>query len=217
MSGQKHQVLSEEANIHSPLWSPDGKWIVYAEHPDTIQHDSSKTFIIDAENQGSSRQVGVGFPSRWLDQTSFLTTNPKGTWIYMINGNTPKRFFRDSTEAFPVLDGQYIIYSDVIPSRTPGVWIVPASSSEQTSMEPKQLITSLGFTDYNASTKSLYYASPQNDLRRILLPGGQEEVIRGTFPNLRLATQFSIDPDGKQIVYLDAKTVRKMVMIDNFH
>ena len=129
----------------------------------------------------------------------------------------PKRFFRDSTYAFPVLDGQYIVYSDVIPSRIAGVWIVPVSSSGKNSAEPKQLIKSLGSAGYSAITKSLYYTSPQNDLRQVFLPGGKEEIIRGTFPNLRLTTDFTISTDGKQIVYLDAKTVRKMVMIDNFH
>ncbi len=216
-SSQKNQLLSEEANIHEPRWSPDGKWIVFAEHPDTVQHDSSKTYIIDAENQGSSRQIGIGFPSRWIDNVSFLTTNPTGTWLCTIDGAVPKRFFRDSTFAFPVLDGQYIVYSDVIPSRMPGVWMVSASSLGKSSSEPKQLIKSLGANDYNAITKSLYYTSTQNDLRRILLPGGKEEIVREAFPNLRLGTSFSLSLDGKQIVYLDAKNVRKMVMIDNFH
>ena len=214
-TGQKSQLLSEEANIHSPLWSTDGKWIVYAEHPDSIQHDSSKTYIIDTENQGSSRQIGAGLPMEWIDNTSFLTYYSMSTWLCTIDGNPPKRFFRDSTSAMPVLNGQYVIYSYVILGRMPGIWIEPASGS--VSAQRKQLIKSLGWRIYDATTKSLYYASPQNDLRRVFIPGGKEEIVHGTFPHLRPDTEFSISTDGKQIVYLDAKTVRKMVMIENFH
>jgi dipeptidyl aminopeptidase/acylaminoacyl peptidase len=216
-SRQKTQILSEEMNIHGPIWSPDGKWIVYAEHSDTVMHDSSKTYIIDAENQGSSRQIGVGFPVKWLDNQSFLTWNPNGTWLCTIDGTPVKRFLRDSTNALPVLDGQYILYTDVIPSRKPGVWIEPASSSGKSHSEARKVINSLGWWMYDSVSRSVYYTSPQNDLRRVTLPDGKEEIIRGTFPNLRPVNSFSISADGKQITYLDSKDIRKLVMIENFH
>lgn len=216
-SRQKTQLLSEEANIHSPIWSPDGKWIVYAAHPDTVVHDSSKTYIIDVENQGSVREIGMGFPSAWIDNTSFLATNPTGTLLCTIDGAPPKRFFRDSTYAQPVLDGKYILYSDVIPSRKPGVWIEPVSSSDKLPSEARQVIKSLGFSVYDPITRSVYYTSTQNDLRRVSLPDGKEEIIRGTFPSLRLGTTFSISADGKQITYIDSKQISKLVMIENFH
>jgi len=216
-SRQKTQLLSEETNIHSPIWSPDGKWIIYGAHADTIQHDSSKTYIIDAENQGSSRQIGVGLPVKWLDKQSFLTWNPSGTWLCTIDGAPIKRFLRDSINAIPVLDGQYILYTDVIPSRRPGVWIEPTSSSGKSHSEAREVIKSLGWWMYDSVSRSLYYTSPQNDLRRVFLPGGKEEIVRGTFPNLRVGTTFSISAGGKQITYLDSKDIRKLVMIENFH
>jgi serine/threonine protein kinase len=216
-SRQRTQLLSEETNIHSPLWSPDGKWIVYGAHPDTLSHDSSKTYIIDAENQGSVRQIGVGFPSVWIDNTSFLTTNLLGTWLCTIDGAPVKRFFRDSTFAQPVLDGTYILYSDVNPSRRAGIWLEPASSSGKSSSEDRQVIKSLGSIVYDPISRSVYHTSPENDLRRVSLPDGKEEIVRGTFPNLRLTTSFSISTDGKQITYLDSKRISKLVMIENFH
>jgi Tol biopolymer transport system component len=216
-SRQKTQLISEETNIHSPVWSPDGKWIVYAAHPDTLAHDSSKTYVIDAENQGSARQIGMGLPSIWIDNKSFLTTNLMGTWICTIDGAPIKRFFRDSTYAQPVLDGRYILYSDVIPSRRPGMWIEPVSSSGKPDSQAKEVIKSLGSVQYEPNTRSVYYTSPQNDLRRVFLPDGKEEIIRGTFPNLRLGYSFSISADGKNITYLDSKNVRKLIMIENFH
>ncbi len=216
-SSQRTQLLSEETNFHSPIWSPDGKWIVYAAHPDTMLHDSSKTYIIDAENQGSSRQIGVGLPLKWLDNQSFLTFNPRGTWLCRIDGAPARRFFRDSTFAIPVLDGQYVLYNDANPSRKPGVWIEPASSSGKLHSESRQVIKSLGYWVYDSVSRSVYYTSLQNDLRRISLPDGKEEIIQGTFPNFRLGNTFSISPDGKQIIYLDAKAISKLVMIENFH
>ncbi len=211
---QKTQLISEETNIHSPIWSPDGKWIAYAAHPDSVNHDSMKTYIIDAESQGSPRQVGAGEPRVWIDNMSFLTGREAGNWVCTIEGAPMTRFFRDSTYAQPVLEGKYIIYSDALPTRSPGIWIEPVSTSGIIS-QPKQLIKSLGGIVYDPSMRSLYYSSTQNDLRRISLPDGKEEIVHGTFPNLRVSSSLSVSPDGKFIAYLDDRTTRKLTMVEN--
>jgi hypothetical protein len=55
-------------------------------------------------------------------------------------------------------------------------------------------------------------------LRRISIPSGKEEIIRGVFPGLNPTfyhSTFDISYDGKEIVYTDARYNSKLIMIDN--
>jgi dipeptidyl aminopeptidase/acylaminoacyl peptidase len=214
--GEKNVLLTEEGNVHEPRWSPDGRWIAYAAHRDTIPHDSSRTYLIEVENPGTPREIGWGLPSQWLDDRTLLTQNASGTWTCSIDGSPSKRFFRDSTYAIPVLRGTYILYTDVIPSRKAGVWIEQVSGSGKSPAEPRQLITSLSSYQYDPAGGCVYYMSPQNSLHRVRIPEGKDEVVQGNFPNLRRETSFSLSPDGKSLTYLDSRTIGKMVMIDDF-
>lgn len=212
--GQRKNVLfTEEGNVHEPAWSPDGRWIAYSSHRDTVAHDSSRTYIIEAENPGAPREVGRGLPSYWLDNETFLTQNTAGTWVVRVDGSAPTRFFRDSTHAVPVLGGAYIVYTDVVPSRKAGVWIEPSREPGRS----RQLIKSLSSYRYDPAGGFVYYMSPQNALHRVRIPDGKDDIVRGTFTSLRRGAAFSLSPDGKTITYLDSRTVGKLVMIDDFH
>jgi hypothetical protein len=116
-----------------------------------------------------------------------------------------------------VLQGSYILYTDVIPSRKPGVWIEPAPGPGGTPAEPRALIRSLSFYQYDPAGGFVYYMSPQNSLRRVKLPKGTDEAVQGSFTNLRRETTFSVSPDGKSLTYLHSRTTGKMVMIEDFH
>jgi eukaryotic-like serine/threonine-protein kinase len=213
----KTQLMSEEGHLHSPAWSPDGKWIVYAAHRDTIPHDSAKTYIVDAENPGSPRQVGVGLPRTWLNERSFITWNSAGSWICTIDGAPPKKFFRDSTNAEPVLDGEYVLYTNVIPTRGPGIWLDIAPGSAKPRSEPRQLIKSLAYHWYVPTLKSVYYQTAQGELRRLRLPDGEDQRVEGSLPGFTIQSLFKISSDGQRIAYLDTRNVSKLMLIDNFH
>ncbi len=213
-TGSKDQLLSETANIHSPRWSPDGRWIAYGAHADSVPHDSTAAWIIDTENQSPPRLVGSGVPTVWIDDRSFLTSRLTGTWVCTIDGAQIKRFFRDSVDAEPILNGTYILYSDVILSRKPGLWIEPAPGRPKE--EPRELIKSLTSSYYEASTGHLYYITPQNTLRRMLLPAGKDEIVPGSFPDLTVSANLRVSPDGKRILWLDENRSTKLVLIENF-
>ncbi len=211
----KNQLISEEMNIHSPKWSPDGKWVAFAAHPDTIAHDSSKMYLIDAENPGTPRQIGSGFPERWLSNTSILTSYRVGRLIRYIDGRTTTRFFSDSLLAEPILDGKYVLYTNYFYSKNPGVWLEPAPGAGMPPSEPRQLVKSLSNYQYDPVAKILYYVNPQNELHSVSLPDGKDQRIRGSFAELSINNPFSISADGRQITYLDSKQVSKLMLIDN--
>jgi serine/threonine protein kinase len=213
----KRQLMSEEARIHSLIWSPDGKSVVFAMHPDSIPHDSARTFVVDADNPGSPRQIGVGFPITWVRDRSFLTRFGTGTWICTLEGAPPTRYFRDSTLAEPVLNGEYVLYSGLPQTRKPGLWIERAPGSSTPRSEPKELATSAAHYSYDAVSKSVYYMNPQNELHRVSLPDGNDEKVQESFPGFGSQSKFNLSPDGMRIIYLDTRSVCKLMLIENFH
>jgi Tol biopolymer transport system component/predicted Ser/Thr protein kinase len=196
-TGKRTVLMSDDEPFHRPKWSPDGRWIAYASHPDSVNHDSSATYIIDANNPGSPRKIGTGQPSSWIDGRTLLTEKPYGTRLLTIDGADEKMYFRDSTYAFPVLGGTHAVTRDVIVGRDPGIWIEKNPSPGKADPGRRLLIKNLANPAYCDATASLYYVTPQSEVHRILLPGGNETVVVGSYPNL------------------DQKNVRKMVMIDN--
>jgi Tol biopolymer transport system component len=215
--GGKTVLLTGDGNVHEPLWSSSGRWIAYAAHADTIPHDSSRTYLIEVDNPDTPREIGRGIPSKWLDERTVLTQNASGTWACSVDGAPPKRYFRDSTYATPVLGGAYILYTDVVPSRRAGVWIEPSSGLGRSTSGARQLIKSLSSYQIDPAGAYVYYISPQNALHRVAIPDGKDEPVRGAFPNLRRGAAFSLGPDGTSVVFLDSRTTGKLVMIDDFH
>jgi dipeptidyl aminopeptidase/acylaminoacyl peptidase len=213
-TGERNQVLSERSAIHSPKWSPDGRWIAFGMHPDTVPHDESKAWIIDPDAQAPPRPVGAGIPSMWIDNRSFLTTRLNGTWICTVDSSPVQRYFRDSVYAWPVLGGTYIVYGNVIASRKPGTWIEPAPGRPKAA--PRELIKSLVSGDYDDANDLMYYMTSQNEFRRIKLPGGESEIVPGAFPNMRVDTEIDVSPDGKRVMWLVSRQSTKLVLIDNF-
>ncbi len=211
----KRQIVSESANLHEPLWSPDDRWLIYSGHTRDIPHDSMRTYLIDVNGEESPKQVGLGAPLVWLDAKTFLTINSTGTWIGSVDGTPPSRYFRDSMYARPVLNGDFIVYNDLIPTRRVGVWLESSPNSTRTPIAPKQLIRSLGDYEYDPTSRSLLYVSTQNKLRRVSLPDGTDRAVAGTFPQLRLGNEIALANNGKRMVYLESKQNKKLVLIDD--
>jgi Tol biopolymer transport system component/predicted Ser/Thr protein kinase len=214
-TGKRTVLMSDEGSFHQPKWSPDGKLIAYAYHPDSIAHDSAATYMIEANNPGSPKRIGTGFPFFWIDSRTLLTEKPYGTRRFTIDSAEEKIYFRDSTIAYPVLRGAYAVTRDVVAGKDPGIWIEKNPSEGTAGPERRLLIKHLASPVYCDATASLYYVTPQSEVHRILLPGGKETVVVGSYPNLHPFADISVSADGSQFVYLDSKNVRKMVMIDN--
>jgi Tol biopolymer transport system component len=213
--GSRTTLLSEEANYHSPQWSPDGKWIAVAIHPDSVLHDSAKTFLVDAESPGTMRPIGTGIPQKWIDNGSLIVQLGMGTYVLTVDGSPPTLYFRDSLTVTPVLDGAYVVYQHAVLAKNPGLWMAPFAGS---GAAPRLLLKSLVSYDYDAAGRALYYLTMQSEFRRMSLPDGKDEKVAWAFPHLALSSGgFHVSADGKQIAYLDSKRVSKMMLIDNLH
>jgi Tol biopolymer transport system component len=212
--GARSTLLSEETNIHAPLWSPDGKWIAFAVHADTVQHDSARTYLIDAENPGTMRLLGSGFPQTWIGPDALLVKYQSGTYLQPLDGASRRLYYKDSLEVTPVLGGSQVLYAHTVYSLNPGLFLAPLDGSAP----PRLLMKSLSIPEYDEPGKAIYYLTLQSEFRRMTLPDGADAKVAGTFPGLSLAGGgFALSADGKQIAYLDSKRVSKLMLIDNLH
>jgi len=216
----RKQLTSGEESINNPITSPDGRWIIYGRHLLSTPNDSSMVYLLDAANPGTPRLVGRGSPMRWVDETTFISWDfdfaAPITWLCSIEGGEPKRFFEDSTYAIPLQGGKYIGYDDVRSGRE-GVWVTTAQGVKDPSIpSPRKLAPRLVYGEFDKSGKFYYCIKNAGELRRISIPSGKEEIIRGVFPGLTSVNSwFDISYDGKEIVYTDARVNSKLVMIEN--
>jgi len=154
---------------------------------------------------------------RWVDERTFISMDYlTGSWLCSIEGGEPKKFFEDSTGAIPLQGGKYIGYYDSRAGRE-GLWVCAAPGLKDPSLSsPRKLASSVVSGEFDKSGKFFYLVKNTGELRRISIPSGKEEIIRGVFPGLNFTgSWFDISCDGKEIVYTDARVNCKLVMIEN--
>jgi Tol biopolymer transport system component/predicted Ser/Thr protein kinase len=216
----RKQLTSGEESINNPLPSPDGRWIIYGRCQLSEPVDSSRVYLIDAKNPGTPKLVGKGVPFRWIDEKTFISFDfaALSTWLNCIDVGKPGKFFEDSTFAIPLQGGKYIGYYDRRSGRE-GIWVSAAPGMKDPSLpSPRKLVSLFGINAvFDKSGKFFWYVKDAGELRRISIPSGKEEIIRGVFPGFRAFyySNFEISYDGKEIVYTDARVNSKLIMIEN--
>ena len=72
------------------------------------------------------------------------------------------------------------------------------------------------YGEFDKNGEFYYCIKNAGELRRISIPSGKEEIVRGVFPGLTSSNSwFDVSYDGKEIVYTDARPDCKLVMIEN--
>jgi serine/threonine protein kinase len=211
------QLTSGEEWINNPLPSPDGRWIIFGRCALEEPSDSSKVYLISAENPGTPRLVGRGSPSRWIDDKRFLAWDFIATCnlLYGIEGGAPTKFFEDSTAAMPLQGGRYIGYWDMRSGRE-GFWVCSAPGAKDSNLPSPKRLAGLLFAEIDKTGTFLYCTENTAELQRISIPSGKKEIIPGTFPGLSVTNSYmDISYDGKEIVYTDARPNCKLIMIEH--
>ena len=216
----RRELTSAEESIGNPIPSPDGRWIIYGGHPLDDPQDSMKVYLIDAKNPGTRKFVCKGCPFRWVDEKTFIydrfDDTTKSTWLNNIEGGEPRKFFEDSTLAYPLQEGKYIGYADSRAGRQ-GYWVSAAPGVKDPGLPAPKRLVLFEYGEFDKSGRFFYYVKNAGELRRTSIPSGKEEIIRGVFPGLNPTFYHStidISYDGKDIVYTDARFNSKLVMIE---
>ena len=98
----------------------------------------------------------------------------------------------------------------------PGIYVSAAPGINDPLLTSPRLLTTAIYGEFNKNGKYFYQVMTTGELKRISIPSGKEEIIKGTFPGLTLWNSwFDISYDGKEIVYTDARVDNKLIIIEN--
>ncbi|MGH7595065.1 MAG: protein kinase domain-containing protein [bacterium] len=212
--GNRQQMTTGDQATDSPAWSPDGRWIAYGSRSISEPPDSNRVYLLAAANPGTSRLLGTGSPWLWIDTKNFIAVTSSNTWLFSVEGATPKRLSQDSTFAFPIFGEKHVLLRDLHKGRE-GWYISPTADwRAPTTGQPKKILAG-GYTARLApSRKFLFYVKPEiGEVWKISLPEGKHVRLPGTFSFLQ--NDFSVGYDGQEIVYVAQRLQGKLVMIEN--
>lgn len=194
---------------HTPLWSPDGKWIAFFR--DAGGHSDA---VIVPSDSGPERMVGGSSadegPNAWLPNGSgilFSRGTARGfeTWTYNIaDGSSAKLFEVDgSAYSLPLPDGKFVLYTLRKGGKTT-IWLWDAAKKTH-----RQLTTEgfeyVPFGGVSPDGRSALYESSRtgtSDLWRIDLASGNTQQLTRD-----IAGDWSgrWSPDGKRIVFISTR------------
>jgi Tol biopolymer transport system component len=223
---ERVQWTSGQELAGTPAWSPDGKWIAYCDH--FASPDSSRVFLIDASNPGSRKFVAVGSRPWWFRPDQLVVFQGKNTWRISLGQNAPVRFFQDSTWAYPILDGKYLIFYD-FHAGMEGWWVVRNLSPDGTSYSGRRKICS---TEYKIFLEPhgnfLIYITPPHRIVKVDLPGGSKEqlffgseqlragrVLPNFAQGIGVSTIPSLSYDSKEFIYTEYLRIGKLILVKN--
>jgi hypothetical protein len=221
----RHQQTYGLELARNPTWSPDGKWIAYGSMLDPI--DSSKIYLNEVSKPGIPRAISRGVRAWWVSPETLIIHGPTNSLITSIKETEPERFFQDSTWAFLILQGKYILYYDLHKGKE-GWWIVSSAAPQGSlSSKPRKICFSPLAVVLAPDQKYMFYAKRPPGFGKmtrlkISFPDGKEEPYpeRGN-SNIEweyavgVSSRVSLSYDGKEIVYISGGSVNKLVIIDN--
>lgn len=206
--------------LYNPQWSPDGSQIAYvAQNPD-LPFDSpgaTKAYVIDAVGTGAPKLIADGAPGSWLNADSLVLAGGGKTRIASLGTGQVSQFFEDSTAAYPVPGGKYVVYVDNHKS-IGGVWIVEVDASLRRKGTARRLDDRKdGFAKVTPSQSLdfVIFRKPGGKLLKLWLNTGKEEPITATFPNIDNAVNFALNSETKEFTYQLNRSKGKLVMIEN--
>ena len=225
---RRKQVTPGNPHAQFPLWSPDGKWIAYADFSERTYtawiQGSSQCYVVDATSPAEAKRVGEGVPFLWTGNESFVSWRIPtfGSWQTFIDGREEKRVSSDSTIAVPLHLAEQFLVIDLRRS-SQGLYMGSVDSLRQPLSQKLRLVHSFKpswrswmVTVSPERTFALMY-NRQLEFWQIKLPSGIKERVRRTFPELQFATgSVHISNDGKSIAYEGRmQTKSKLVLMEN--
>jgi len=207
----RQQLTRSNSSAGFPLWSPDGKRLVFSvSQSRNFIPSNAKAFILDIANPGKPVEVGRGVAFWWHDQNQLFVYDSVTTWRYSLDGSGKKELLNDSLGTTPLPGNQYLLgFSDK--AGREGAWLFPVDKKKPARRLFKGEFP--GPVRVSPNGKFLLYVKSPGELWKISVPDGKQERLPRNFPGLSYF--FSISQDGKEIVYIEKREAGKLVMIEN--
>lgn len=204
--------------VWHPQWSPDARWIAYSSRKLSEPPDSFGTSVIELSHPGSPRYIAHGRTTDncWLDSNRLHVAFHDVVSLVSLDGAQPTKVYDDSTNAYFVQEGKYILYHDRHKGKDIGVWIVDGTKPRDVQRKTARL---LPWNSRNIKTsgngKILYSIRGIGELWSMALPDGKEDRIRADFHEVDNFYNFYPNWDGSEIVLTKSRSSTKLVLLEN--
>jgi len=201
-----------------PVWSPDGKYMIYGSRQADEPLDSSRLCLVDVSNPATHKLVVNGFFAAWIDNERFVASSSLESlhaWIYSIHSSQPIRVLADSTLEFPLPDGKGVLLCDSRVGRE-GWWLLAAGPGS--GHPPRQILgPGYEFSAWpSASLRYLLWRKGNGEAWRISLPDGKQHRLPGILDGLNPAENvYQLSYDDSRIVFAKPRLYARLVLIEN--
>jgi Tol biopolymer transport system component len=213
----RRQLSFGDEVVSEPMWSPDGRQIAYGSKKVSELQDSVRTYIIELSNPNSPKYIAHGFPQGWVDSVRIMVEVNNTVYLTSIIGGKPIQVYDDSTYAYFIQGGKYIVYRDLhIGKDRKAQWIVDGTISREEQRKTTRLIPwhspNINLSD---DGKTIYGLRGIGEIWRMTLPDGKEKRIPADFPGVKNYWEFSPSWDGKEIIIVNTRYTSRFVIIEN--
>jgi hypothetical protein len=207
-----------EANSITPVWSPDGKWIAYTREPlnRSVSPDSNEIFIMDSETFSIRNKIGYGNRVDWWhDSVTVSVRRMSQQWHININSLEAHPFFEDSTRAWAVSNGSYVVYEDLHTGPRKGIWLAPSRILRHDQPVVPILLGRFDeFVRYASSDVNFAALDPEGVLWIASYPTAKRTRVPGFVPTTAIQG-IGMSRDGKEILYTKHIGESRLVLIED--
>jgi hypothetical protein len=207
-----------EANSITPAWSPDGKWIAYTREPlnRSVSPDSNEIFIMDSETFSIRNKIGYGNRVDWWhDSVTVSVRRMSQQWHININSLEAHPFFEDSTRAWAVLNGSYVVFEDLHTGPRKGIWFAPSRILRHDQSVVPVFLGRLGeFILYASSDVSFAVLDSEGVLWIVSYPTAKRTRVPAFMPTTAIQG-IGMSRDGKEILYTKHIGESRLVLIED--
>jgi len=214
------------------VWSPDGLSIAFIGRPNSVD-ETSRICVVSPSKPASFKVIGqteqdpLGWTNdismRWLDEHTLEWFTPKQmkTWTSSVENPKPQQVYDDSTRAYPIQDGRYILFQDYRRGRQ-GWWI---DMSPAVTKSGNRAMKKIFGAEYGSRVsiapdgRFLLYRTRSGELQKVSLPDGKVQRLPFRIQNIDLRYDWhgigAITRDGKELAYIEYVTTGKLVLVEN--
>jgi Tol biopolymer transport system component len=228
-SGERSRMslVSDKRTGASTAWSPDGQWIAFVKRPNFID-ETPKICIVSPSTPGSLKVIGevsidssgtsIGLYVRWVNEQTVCWFSRMQTWTSSIENPTPQRFYDDSTQAYSMQNGKYVLFRDYRQGRE-GWWVDMSPSVAKGSGRITRKILPPLSTSIAPNGRFLLYRTSTSELQKVSLPDGKTQGLpyrmQSIYENAGPEGIGAITSDGKEIVYIEYAFSGKLVLVES--
>ena len=221
-------LVSDVGTTSYTAWSPDGQWIAFIGRPDSVNRTSS-ICVVSPFSPASFKVIGKGEQDsggvgrvyiRWMDEHTLEWFTPKQmkTWMSSIESPNPQQFYDDSTRAYPIQVGRYILFRDHRRGRE-GWWVDMSPAVTKANNRITKKILGPMNVSIAPDGRFLLYRTSNGELQEVSLPDGKVQPLPFRNQNMNVVYGSegigAISRDGKELAYIEYVRSAKVVLVEN--